>query len=1012
MKTEQEIRTEEVKALREIFLTDGEKALNGVISQHFDELLNIVRTLGNRYEKLTAELDDTPERIKYLKDYHTGLFGLLTKYQDAVRNYDPETLFAGYFKIVEDHTGTLPSIITRKEIFKIYKLRWNDPVSKNRKKITANSRFYLFQFYLSLINFFRKIWRRSPHDTNVYLTRKIPFRNMAVYYLGSDLLPDMTGILESFMKTKSQVLEKLWTLNAKTDEVLQLMMAGGDTKELTETLNSGQTGDVFNEARQEISSSRAELKNMSKRVLEDAFAKFDQACGIVNTPDLPVRSFLSAGLTLHKEAAVTNQVQLLERWKNTHVTLFDDWLVDVEVVLLYYAVLADFSKLKEKTEAFVSTGLLQNLDQLTAFIGSSAERIEADAVSVKKASATLLAERKTINEQLIDNMLTGTIGLLSGNVTDDIRQFRLRAMKFADRVSGKRGFIRSGNYNRSIRSSEINYLSPRELLNFEAIPLFEKAIDEVSLAVENSLEKARLKLISSGTVCDFSLESAQLLLEQRKGYKAAWHVAEEGYQRAVKNISEAREVILTISSEPLEELNTAVHEFNARIQKLKNSDNILELNLQIARIKAVEHSRKARKEAAQLVRNLLPASVKYIKNKAVQTSSVVDNLRAKMGIAGTKKGISYEVSEFITHAETSLKKLPFVYQRLYQLNPTDEDRFFVNRTKELALLKGAYDDWKMDRFVTTAVIGEKGSGITSLITYFLHKLESDDVIIYHTVDQKIFQPEKYYSFFARLFEQEQFVSNEDIIGFLNKQHEKRIVILENLQHFFLKKVNGLDGQRMLFDLIVNTAKKVFWVCSYTAQSWDYLDRVIHISDHFVREIRLEPMDSSSLQEIIYKRNNLSGYKVKFEAVEGSEESRNWSRMDEKLQQDTLRTRFFNELTLRSSGNVSLAQLYWLHSTRSVTEDTITIGSSFGIDLSFIRDIKAEYLFALHALLIHDGLTLEAYAAVYDLPVAECRNILVPMMEKGLLIRPREKYNINPIVFRQVVNLLRSRNFIS
>lgn len=1012
MKTEQEIRTEEVKAFREVFIKDGEKALNGVINQHFDELLNMVRTLGNRCEKLTAELDDTPERIKFLRDYHTGLFGLLTKYQDAVRNYDPEALFADYFKITENYTGTLPSIISRKEIFKIYKLRWNDPVPKAWKKISGNTRFFIHQPYLNLVNFFRKIVHRTPRDTNIYLTRKIPFRNMAVFYLGSGILPEMTGILELYMKSKSQVLEKLWNLNAKTDEVLQLMMTGGDTKEMTKTLKTEEAADVFSQARQDISSSKADLKSRSGKILEDAFVKFDKACGIVNTPDLYVRPFLSAGVKQHKADAITNQVQSLERWKNTHVTLFDDWLVDVEVVLLYYAVLADFTKLKGKIETFVSASLLQNLDQLTTFIGSSAGRIEKDAVSVKKVSAALQAERKIINEDLIDKMLTGTIGLLSGNFSEDIEQFRLRAMKFADKVSTRRGFIKSGNYNRSIRSGEINYISPRELLNFEAIPLFEKAIGEVSLAVENALEKARLKLISSGTVCDFSLESAQLLLEQRKGYKAAWHVAEEGYQRAVKNIEEARGVILTISREPLEELNTAVHDFNARIQKLKNSDNILELNLQIARIKAVEHSRKARKEAVQLVKNFLPASVKYIKNKAAQTSTMVDRLRTKMGMSGTKKGISYEVSEFITHAETSLKKLPFVYQRLYQLNPTDEDRFFVNRTKELALLKDAYDDWKVDRFVTTAVIGEKGCGITSLIKYFLHKLESDDVLIYQTVDQKIFQPEKYLSFFAGIFEQEKFGSNEEIIGFLNKQHEKRIVILENLQHFFLKKVNGLDGQRMLFDLMANTAKKVFWVCSYTAQSWDYLDRVIHVSDHFIREIRLEPMDSSSLEEIIYKRNNLSGYKVKFEPVEGSADSRTWSRMDEKLQQDTLRTRFFNELTLRSSGNVSLAQLYWLHSTRGVTEDTITIGSSFGIDLSFIRDIKAEYLFAMHALLIHDGLTLEAYAAVFDLPEAECRNILVPMLEKGLLIRPKEKFNINPIVFRQVVNLLRSRNFIS
>jgi hypothetical protein len=35
-----------------------------------------------------------------------------------------------------------------------------------------------------------------------------------------------------------------------------------------------------------------------------------------------------------------------------------------------------------------------------------------------------------------------------------------------------------------------------------------------------------------------------------------------------------------------------------------------------------------------------------------------------------------------------------------------------------------------------------------------------------------------------------------------------------------------------------------------------------------------------------------------------------------------------------------------------------------------------------------------------------------MLEKGLLIRPKLKYNINPIIFKPVANYLASRNFIN
>jgi hypothetical protein len=195
-------------------------------------------------------------------------------------------------------------------------------------------------------------------------------------------------------------------------------------------------------------------------------------------------------------------------------------------------------------------------------------------------------------------------------------------------------------------------------------------------------------------------------------------------------------------------------------------------------------------------------------------------------------------------------------------------------------------------------------------------------------------------------------------------------------------------------------------------SWEYLDKTIHISDYFVREVRLDNMSSENLEQIIFKRNSLSGYKVRFEPPDDLLDSRSFAKMDEAQKQTFLRKRYFLDLATLSNGNVSLAQLYWLRSTREVTEDTISVGSIFEIDLSFVKKLKSEYLFALYAMLVHDGLTLSDYARIFFLSESSCRNILVPMLEKGMLIRPKEKFNINPIIFRQVVSYLRSRNFIS
>jgi hypothetical protein len=285
-------------------------------------------------------------------------------------------------------------------------------------------------------------------------------------------------------------------------------------------------------------------------------------------------------------------------------------------------------------------------------------------------------------------------------------------------------------------------------------------------------------------------------------------------------------------------------------------------------------------------------------------------------------------------------------------------------------------------------------------------------VIHESPEQKIYQPEQYFAFFSKILEIEKPESNDEIIKYLNKQAGKKIIIIENLHHLFLKIVNGLDCQKMLLDVIVHTAKKVFWIGTYTIHSLDYLDKAIHLSDHFVRDIRLQPMSSDHLKEIIFKRNSLSGYRVKFEPDEDTTHLRSFKKLDQDQQQDYLEGVYFNNLSKLSNGNISLAQLYWLRSTNHVSDDTISVGSVEEIDLSFVKDIKVDYLFALYTLLVHDGLTLKDYARVFNLPESDCGKVLIPMLEKGLLIRPKEKFNINPIIFRQVANYLRSRNFIS
>ncbi|MDA3946952.1 MAG: hypothetical protein PF439_09780 [Helicobacteraceae bacterium] len=81
------------------------------------------------------------------------------------------------------------------------------------------------------------------------------------------------------------------------------------------------------------------------------------------------------------------------------------------------------------------------------------------------------------------------------------------------------------------------------------------------------------------------------------------------------------------------------------------------------------------------------------------------------------------------------------------------------------------------------------------------------------------------------------------------------------------------------------------------------------------------------------------------------------------------------------------------------------------DYSFIKNLSSEALFTMQALILHDGLTINDFAVVMHESITESRKILMPMLERGLLIQPHEKYNINPAIYKPVYDYLSSKNFI-
>ncbi len=1011
MKVEKDFSNDEIKQLWDDFNSISQEELFQNFNVHISELHAILNTYAEYYRSLHQSKTEGKNNFASLSEFKQATLKLLIKSQEKILDRDFKKTSQSYLSKI--NALELKKTLIRKEKFTPYTYNKKDKLPLLFKKLSINTKFKLKVRRRKLFNIFRRIFKLNLLGLDTFQRRKIPYKNMVNHYFAIQLPKSLSNNFHEIMQVKSLVLLDIWRFDKDFETEIQNQLLENQSDQILLNPNSKSIEELIEKQDQRLKDLSNGLKNAIALANSEHFEMLDQALLCVDSPELSRKRFHANEVKSEQNQIFTDIDLENQKWNNTHTTLIDDWSLDLEIAQLYFTVLDDYTNLHSKISQFIDEHLSLNIEQLNEFITSSSKRIQDNAATTKELILALNEERTNIKNEFIDKILAKTIKKLSGSINQDLEKFKTRTIKLINNVSDKRSFIKSKNYERGIRSSEINWLSPRELLNFEALPHFEVSIKEIKLFIDDNMKKARFKLLALGTVSDFSLESAQIMLQKKKGaLKSTVQVAEEGLSRALIHLDEATELMDEIKKEPQEQLRQTITTFHTEIQKLKNIDTILELNLQIVKIKAIERSKKLRKDSISWILNIIPKTIAFLKKHLTGTTGYIAEIKKHLGIHVEKVQISHELPEFIRQTELALKKLPFVYQRLYQLTPTDEDRFFVSRQAELESLEKAFSDWNKDRFVTTALISEKGNGATSLIKIFLNKIETEIPVIHLSADRKIYNKEAYLAFFAETLEVDKFESNEEIIDFLNNRPESLILILESLHHFFIKKVKGFKCQKMLFELVSRTSKKVFWIGTYTIHSWEYLKKTVDVSEQFTREVHLQKFDGETLDEVIFKRNNLSGYKIIFEPSRESRNSKSFHKMDENEKQVFLRKQFFIELNQMSNGNVSLAQLYWLRSTCSVSDDTIKIGSLREIDVSFVKDLPGEHLFAMHTILIHDGLKLEDYASSFNIPEYMGRNILIPMLEKGLLIRPKEKFNINPIIFRQVVSLLKSHNFIN
>ncbi len=859
----------------------------------------------------------------------------------------------------------------------------------------------------------------------------IPYRNLTAYYMQYELAEQMLSLVESMYRSIAGTTTDLWKIEEEIFTIFNQYLNqtyGVDKPEelpALPVLPADAFQQTLEEALDKIDHQQKAIEATAAELLDAVFSEYNDAYEKTGTFEMPARRFSQAGLKKKADLVKKVYARQLQGWKNTLFVMVEDWNLDLEFNQLCMAMLSQQVSHQRCFEEKIAQRILPQLETTFHCIEeirhSLLENLRQD--SDKNIRTALMAGKKSVDNPLIRFMLPHTIEVLyKQQLPETLDQLQASVDALIAAISEKRGITSSPDYNKPVKSSDIDYIPPRQIVTFESLPALLKTITSVKSQVANQQVDMQKRINEIGQISYFNLEAALSVLDNKETQtQDPEEIASQGLERALSNGESIRVSLLQTTGLIHKELTEGILEFNRQVIELKNNNYALELKFRIAKAKAIERTRMYKQKAIQRAKNLVPQTLGFFKTTYRESSSLLQSYQKRMGISANTAKVSSEISDFLSETESAINRLPYVYQRLFSIQPLEEEIFYEERQKEMTSICKAYQNWNKNRYAHVLVVGEKGSGITTLLNFFIKRITDKGMLPYPveriSTHHQIWTEAHFFEFFNRAFPDHQFKHVADIATYLDE--EKRIIVLENLEHMYLKKIGGFACLKLLFELISKTSRKVFWLSSSTVYAWQYLNKSIHISDYFEYTIQLENLSDEQMSEVILKRHRASGYSLTFTSNLLKKNKKKLEKLSEAEQQAYLQEEYFKDLNKISDGNFSIAQLFWLRSAIKVTKDSITIGSLREMDFSFLQSIALSKIITLHLLILHDGLTETQYATIMhqgqkenrEQKRTQARLSLLQLLDDGLIVKTEDLYLVNPLLYRPVVQLLQTKNFL-
>lgn len=298
----------------------------------------------------------------------------------------------------------------------------------------------------------------------------------------------------------------------------------------------------------------------------------------------------------------------------------------------------------------------------------------------------------------------------------------------------------------------------------------------------------------------------------------------------------------------------------------------------------------------------------------------------------------------------SKNELPRIYGSLFKLAPIEDRRFLIGRDRELAGLEQALHDWDSGRFAACLFVGARGSGKTSLLNCAAGGAFAGREVLRTQFSARSITADSIDSFLRDLLE---LPPDGDLDEAFSSR--RRILMIEEGERIYLRKVGGFDGASRLMHWIQRTALTTLWILAMNDRAFQVLSAGAQFSRVFSHRINAMSVSRVDLENALLERHRLSGLRLEFAPPPAGDPRISRVRNFLGLEQSPQRL-YFDSLYQQSGGVFRSAFELWLSSIERVEGETLKIRQPLEPAFAPLRgELQQEDLFTLLIIQEHGSL---------------------------------------------------------